>query len=137
MEIFNNYYAKNSFRGMCTVQKNIWMTFRYFYVFLYETVSFIFAMGLILVPLSVFWKKTSLSKVMEISNNYYATISFRGMCTVQEMMTFQYFDSFLYDTFSLIVGLGLDFGSASCDSKLRFYTIFSSFLIYIWLHTCI
>ena len=55
---------------------------------------------------------------MEISNNYYATISFRGMCTVQEMMTFQYFDIFLYETFSLIFGLGLDFGSASCDSKL-------------------
>ena len=30
MEIFNNYYAKNSFGGICTVQKNILMTFQYF-----------------------------------------------------------------------------------------------------------
>ena len=42
----DNYYAKISFRGMCTVQKSIWATFRYFDVFLYETFSFIFCLGL-------------------------------------------------------------------------------------------
>ena len=76
---FQQLLRKKQFQRDVHCAKNIWMTFRYFYIFLYETVSFIFAMGLILVPLSVFWKKTSLSKVMEISNNYYATISFRGM----------------------------------------------------------
>ena len=41
-------------------------------------------------------EKKNLTKVMEISNNYYATISFRGMCTVQNISTtFQYFDVFL------------------------------------------
>ena len=47
MEIFNNYYAEDSSRGMCTVQKNILMTFQYFYVFLYEMFSSIFVLGLI------------------------------------------------------------------------------------------
>ena len=43
------------------------------------------------------FEKKYLTKVMEISNNYYATISFRGMCTVQNISTtFQYFDVFLY-----------------------------------------
>ena len=53
MEISNNYYAKNIFRGMCTVQKNILMTFWYFYVFRYEKVSFISVLGSILVQTSV------------------------------------------------------------------------------------
>ena len=53
MEISNNYYAKNIFRGMYTVQKNILMTFWYFYVFHYETVSFISVLGSILVQTSV------------------------------------------------------------------------------------
>ena len=56
MEIFNNYYAKNSFRGICTVQKNILMTFWYFYVFLYEIFSLIFVLGLILVQTAVLAK---------------------------------------------------------------------------------
>ena len=43
------------------------------------------------------FEKKYLTKVMEISNNYYATISFRGMCTVRNISTtFQYFDVFLY-----------------------------------------
>ena len=43
------------------------------------------------------FEKKYLTKVMEISNNYYATISFRGMCTVRNISTtFQYFDIFLY-----------------------------------------
>ena len=56
MEIFNNYYAEDSSRGMCTVQKNILMTFQYFYVFLYETFSSIFVLGLILVQTAVLAK---------------------------------------------------------------------------------
>ena len=44
-----------------------------------------------------FEEKKYFTKVMEISNNYYATISFRGMCTEQNISTtFQYFDVFLY-----------------------------------------
>ena len=36
------------------------------------------------------FEKKSLTEVMEIFNNYYATISFRGMCTVQEILGFCY-----------------------------------------------
>ena len=32
------------------------------------------------------FEKMSLTKVMEIFNNYYAKISFRGMCTVQKIL---------------------------------------------------
>ena len=52
------------------------------------------------------FEKMSLTKVMEIFNNYYAKISFRGMCTVQKILgwhfsilTFSYtrhFPSFLF-----------------------------------------
>ena len=39
MEILNNYYAENSFRGMCTVQKiSVWH-------FSFLTISFIFVLG--------------------------------------------------------------------------------------------
>ena len=37
-----------------------------------------------------YFEKKSLTEVMEIFNNYYATISFRGMCTVQEILGFCY-----------------------------------------------
>ena len=37
-------------------------------------------------------------------------------CARNIRMTFQYFDIFLYETFSFIFGLGFDFGSYSCAS---------------------
>ena len=57
-------------------------------------------------------KKSLLTKVMEIFDNYYAKISFRGMCTVQKILgchfkslTFSYsrhFPSFLDLTLILV-----------------------------------
>ena len=47
------------------------------------------------------------------------------------------FDVSLYKTFSFIFGRGLDFGSASCVSKMCFYTIFSSFHIFDYIPTYI
>jgi hypothetical protein len=59
-----------------------------------------------------FWKN-SLTKVMEIFNNYYAENSFRGMCTVQKISVWHF--SFL--TVSFIFVLEFDFGSDSCVNK--------------------
>ena len=52
---------------------------------------------------------------MEIFNNYYAKISLHFAKNIR--MTFWYFDTFLYKTFSFIFGLGFDFASDSCASK--------------------
>ena len=53
---------------------------------------------------------------MEIFNNYYAENSFRGMCTVQEILGW-HFNILSNETFSFIFGLGFDFGSDSCATK--------------------
>ena len=82
MEIFNNYYAKNSFRGMCTVQKiSVWH-------FSFLTVSFIFVLGF------DFGSDSCVNKF---------GICLLALCKKNIRMTFWYFDAFLYYTFSLIL----------------------------------
>ena len=67
-----------------------------------------------------FWKK-SLTKVMEIFNNYYAKNIFRGMCAVQKISLWHF--SFLTVTFIFVLGFGfvltnLVFAYLHCAKKI-------------------
>jgi len=72
---------------------------------------------------------TSLTKV----DNYSAKISFRGMCTVQKSIraTFGYFDVFLYETFSFIFCLGLDFFKWKKEQIIVIWTTLIQSLLFI------
>ena len=145
MEIFDNYYAKISFRWMCTLQKILWWHFRILtFSYLRHFPPFL-VLGLILVQTAVLAKANkTLFPIWDLFLHLWSWVWFwfRLLC-YQRIITvsFKMVNLIWFlkpirlhnKTFFFNFGLRFDFGSDSCTSKgqqIRFFcTTFSSCLI--------